>query len=834
MSATKRRLEVWKFGGAALADAAAIQRAAGFVADHDGPLVVTSSAVSGMTDLLLDGARSAAAGDAKAGGRVAAAVVRRHRALAGVLFRDERGRRQYLQALDASAREYRELARAVCALGDLSPRASALMVSRGERLSTALLAGAIAARGRRVSVVDATELIDTDGDHLDATPDLEATRRRVRRRLRPLVARGTIVLVPGFIGSAPDGSLTTLGRGGTDLTATLLGHCLAAQRVVLWKDVPGILTADPRAVPEARLIPQLHHAEAAEVAWFGAKVLHPRALVPLSGTRIELLVRSFLHPERPGTEVSARAGAAGYPVKALATIRSQALVSVAGKGLMGVPGMAARAFGAVHSAGLSVSTIFQAASESAIGFTLPEAQASRAVSALRRTFRDELARGLVEDVVARPHLAVVAVVGDGMAGTRGLAARVFTAVAEGQVNVIAIAQGGSERNITFVVRESEAPEAMRRVHAAFQLDRIGGGRPSPPPHSAVTLLGFGTVGRALARQLAALPGADGPRIVGIVDRSGYVFEAGGLSASRVAKLARAKERGRSLVTQGGTAGTAAEALRAIARHALRHPALADVTAEDTDALLGEALRLGFDVVLANKRPVAGSRAAWERLASSAREHGRRLRYEATVGAGLPVIDTWRKLVESGDRVLHIDGCVSGTLGYVLSEVEAGRPFSEAVREAVRRGYAEPDPREDLGGADVARKGLILARLLGYRGAAPRPENLVPGALRRVSREAFLERLSELDADWAERVERAGQRGRVLRYVVEASPRKVQARLLEVPADDPLGALKGTRNLVRFVSRRYRDEPLIVSGPGAGPEVTAAGIVNDLSALHTES
>src|SRR5437867_390979 len=414
-------LEIWKFGGASVDDAAAVRNAVDLIRRHPGPVVVVVSALGRVTDALLEGARRSAGGDPTAAAGVAASFLRRHRDTA-----------------------------------------------------------------------------------MEPVPP-----GRVRRGVTPVV--------PGFVGLGPDGSVTTLGRGGSDLTATLLARALGAARVVLWKGVPGILTADPKAVPDARLVPQLHHREAAEVAYFGAKVLHPRALIPLDGSRITLHVRSFLDPERPGTEVSARRTLEDYPVKALATIKGQALVTVAGKGMMGVPGIAARTFTAVHAESLSVSTIFQASSESSIGFTLPEGEAGRAVTALRRAFREELQTGLIDGITARSAVAVVAVVGSGMAGTPGISARVFSALAAGGVNVIAIAQGSSELNISFVVEGAQAAEAARRVHAAFQLSKIGGGRCPEAPRTDVVLLGSGRVGRALADQLAARNGGSRVRVVAALD-----------------------------------------------------------------------------------------------------------------------------------------------------------------------------------------------------------------------------------------------------------------------------------------------------------------------------
>lgn len=834
MARRKAPLEVWKFGGASVADAAGIRRAAALIAEHRGPLVVVVSALAGVTDVLLDGAKRSARGDTRAASDAARTFYRLHVRTARQLLPESTARRELLLGIDASAREYGALARVLIALKDVPIRVSDLLVSRGERLAAALLAAALRQGGRRAALVDALGVVATDGHHGNAAPDLRSTRRRARSRLAPLLtSRRAVVVVPGFFGSAPDGSVATLGRGGTDLTATLLARCLSAARVVLWKDVPGILTADPRAVPDARLIPQLHQREAAELAYYGARVLHPRALIPLAGSSVPLQVKSFLHPERPGTEISVRRTLEQYPVKAIATIGGQALVTVAGKGMLGVPGIAARTFGAVHEAGLSVSTIFQASSESSIGFTLGEGEAERAVRAVKRAFREELHAGLIDGVTSRSGLAVVAVVGYGMAGTPGIAARVFSSLAAAHINVIAIAQGSSERNISFVVRAEDATEAARRVHAVFQLSKIGGGRPALERTTDVVLLGFGRVGRSLADQLAGV--RDGVRVIGVLDRSGYVFDPRGISRERLLGLAREKDRGGLLASlRGGRRASADEALSFIAAHAVLRPLLVDVTAEETGDLLRGALGHGFDLVLANKKPLAGSIQKYDALLRAAVAGGRRVRYEATVGAGLPVLDTYRKLVESGDSVLRIEGCVSGTLGHVLSSVSAGRRFSAAVVEAVERGFAEPDPREDLSGRDAARKGLILARLMGYRGPAPSPEDLVPRSLRGLPLPKFLARLSELDAAWARRVAAEAARGRALRYVVSATRTSARAELLAVPASSAIGALQGTRNLIQFTTRRYQREPLVITGPGAGADVTAAGILNDIQYLAATS
>jgi bifunctional aspartokinase / homoserine dehydrogenase 1 len=831
---TRRRgrpkLQVWKFGGASLADAAAIRRAVSLIADHDGPLVVVCSALAGVTDLLLEGARQAMAGDEAAASKTAAKFVLKHKAVVRDLKASGPARRALFTRLDVAAREYRDLLAAVRVLGHLEARASDLIVSRGERLSAEIMAVTLAAAGTKARYIDATEVVETDGHFGGAAPVLAETARRARGVVRPLLRRGVIAVLPGFIGRTADGSVATLGRGGSDLTATLLARSLGANEAVLWKDVPGILTADPRMVPDARLIPSLHHREAAEAAHYGAKVLHPRALIPIAGTRITLRVRSFLDPANPGTEVSARKGEPGHPVKALAIVRGQAVVTVAGKGMAGVHGIAARTFSAVDRERLSVSTIFQASSENSIGFTVPEGEADRAVRAIRSAFTDELSSGLIDNVSARPSMAVIAVVGDGMVGTPGIAARVFNSLASANISVVAIAQGSSERNISFVVAESDATDAARRVHTAFQLSKIGGGRPLIKQHTDVVLLGFGRVGRALADQIAAPSGGPSVRVVGLLDRSGYVFDPRGISRRRLLDLAKQKDEGKLLTSLGGKAATADAALTFMASHAVSQPVLVDVTSQETGDLLRSALGHGFSVVMANKKPVAGSWESYSALLDAAAASGRAIKYEATVGAGLPIIDTYHKLAETGDRVLRIDGTVSGTLMYVVSAVSSGKPFSQAVREAVELGYAEPDPRDDLNGRDAGRKVLILARLMGYRGPAAEPEDLVPPALRKLPLPEFMKRLPSVDADWAARTKREAAKGRVLRYVVTATPSSVAAKLVAVPASSPIGSLTGTRNLVAFTTRRYRTEPLVVSGPGAGPAVTAAGILNDILAL----
>jgi len=835
MARTPRPPHIHKFGGASLANAAAIRQAVEIVLAHrPAPLVVVVSAMAGVTDALLDGAARAARGDVGHVRATADALHAQHAAAARALVPAGAGRDELLRHVDAAFAELEQVAGGLAALRELTPRTTDYLAARGERLSARIFAAALEAAGCPVAYVDATAVVQTDGTFGNASPDLRRTERSARKALRPILNRGAVPVVPGFLGATPDGQVATLGRGGSDLTATLLARVLGAREVSLWKDVPGLLTADPRVVPDARVVPQVHLREAAELAYYGAKVLHPRALGPVMKRSVAVRIRPFAEPASLGTEISRRRTLGEYPVKALSAIPEQALLTVTGSGMLGVPGIAARTFAAVHHEGISVSLITQASSEHSICFSVPEASAERARRSLEATFRPEIAREEIDGIELQTGLATLVVVGLGMAGTPGIAARVFAALAEARINVIATAQGSSELNLSIVVDGAEAPRAQRAVHAAFQLSKIGGGAVDHPDRSDVVLLGFGQIGRTLAPMIAKVKqDALTLRIVALIDRSGFVFDAAGLSPRRLAALAAAKAKGTTLAKApaGGRRG-ATEAVAFIARHALSNPILVDLTADDTTETLKAGLGAGMHVVLANKRPVTASKRSYVELRAAAQTHGRRLLHEATVGAGLPIIDTYQKLVESGDRVSKIEGCPSGTLGYLFGELGRGTPFSTALRGAIAKGYPEPDPREDLSGKDVARKALILGRLIGFAGELTdiAVESLVPDGADQLALAAFLRRLDEYDAAWAERVAAAAARGGVLRYRAIVTARSIRVGLVVVDASSPMASLNGTDNQFIFTTMRYRKNPLVITGPGAGPAVTAGGILNDVLKL----
>ncbi len=821
---------VHKFGGAGLGDAKAIRHAAAIIAARPSGAVVIASAMRGVTDALLDLTALASRGEHEAARSAVDTLRERHLATAHELSSDIE--ESAIEAIDRSFDQLADLVDQINSTASPDPVITDQVSAYGERISASMFASVLCSSGVNAKVVDATGIIYADGRHGNATPDFARTTSAAKEHVLPLIQRHIVPVIAGFIGSAPNGATVTLGRGGSDLTATILARALSADSVTLWKDVSGILTADPQTVPDARLVPRLHVREAAELAYYGAKVLHPRALIGLKD-ETRLFIRPLADTKSTGTEVTTRRDRLTekkYPVRAISAIDGQAIINISGDGMVGVPGIAARAFGALEKVGVSVALISQASSEHSICLVVPSVVAELARSALRTAFAAQLERQEVEGIDVRTDLSIMAVVGLGMSGMPGVASRLFAAIADAKVNVIAIAQGASELNISVVVEERQAGAAQRAVHAAFRLDKIGGGAITASPDADIVILGFGRIGRELAAQAGAVARSRSLRVVAVIDSSGYVFDPRGLSKQRIAKLAAAKEANIALAnTPRGVHARAELAVAEVQRHALSRPILVDVTAGDTSAVLEAAIVGGMDIVLANKRPLAAAGGSRGGLKHSAASHGRRVLHEATVGAGLPLIDTISKLKESGDEILRIEGCPSGTLGYLFGELGKGASFSSALRTAIDLGYTEPDPRDDLSGMDVARKALILGRLLGFDGEidSVNVESLVPGEYRDMPSSEFISRLEELDSLWRKRVDEARSRDCVLRYRLMVTSDVVTVGLVAVNTATSLASLMGTDNQFSITTTRYRDNPIVITGPGAGVAVTAAGVLNDV-------
>ena len=834
-------MNVFKFGGVAVGSPEALLTAVNHVKRAAPRVAAVVSAANGVTDLLLEAGQAALRGDRVTFISNAKRFETRYGELvAAVVQKRTRAEELRTMIMDAS-HEMRSMCESIAVLRELTPRAQDALVARGERMLAQIFTAALNEQGVAATYVDATDVILTEHRLGSLWPNFARCERAAKKHVLPILDDGRVVVMPGFLGSGPDGEIVTLGRGGTDFSAAILARIIDADAVTLFKEVDGLMTADPKSVPSARLLSELHYREAAELAFYGAKVLHPRTMIPLVDRKIPLYVKNTFRDGSGGTRIADDVKPGSYPVKALTAIHRQSLVSIEGSGMIGVPGVAGRAFTALSQAGHSVSMISQASSESSICFVLPEKEALHAVKALEEAFLLERKAKLIDRIRAEKAIALIAVVGLGMRGRPGIAARTFSALSGARVNVVAIAQGSSELNITIAIDEKDATRALQALHSEYQLDKLHPLADTTGRESKLTLLGFGQIGRELAAQLTAQEshlreelGLD-ITIVGVADRSGIKVQEHGFSATALQKLAKQKAAGGRLFASDSLLSIA-DLQKAMEKELWllpsHRPILVDLTSEETAPLIQKALENGFHIVLANKKPLAVTQIQFDELMDTARQRGLALRYEATAGAGLPVLDTLAKLQEAGDRVETILGAFSGTLGFIMSALEEGKRFSDAVREAWKLGYTEPDPRDDLSGTDVARKALILARTLGRRLELSdiALESLFTKDVDDDNAARFVDKLVALDDAFDERVARAKRDGKVLRYVAKIG-KKITVGVEAVDQASPIGRLKGTANTIVIHSKRYQEKnPLVVTGPGAGAAVTAAGVLNDIVAI----
>jgi aspartokinase/homoserine dehydrogenase 1 len=646
----------------------------------------------------------------------------------------------------------------------------------------------------------------------------DESRRRLHAEVNPEFSG--VMVITGFIASDTRGIQTTLGRNGSDFSASIFGALLDAREIHIWTDVDGVLSADPRLVPDAKVIDSLSYNEAMELAYFGAKVIHPQTMAPAVERDIRIWIRNAFAPEKIGTLICAQPDSQ-LQVKGITSIDGVALINLEGTGMIGVPGTAHRLFGALREENISVIVISQGSSEHSICFAIPESQATRAEQVVRRAFDSELRQGQIQSVEVDRGLSILAVVGDGMAGAHGVAAKVFSSLGDAAVNVRAIAQGASERNISVAIDSRSAAKALRAVHAGFYLS----------PHTlSLGVIGPGTVGKVLLDQLASQVerlkrdfNLD-LRVRGIMGSSRMLLADGGID------LANWRER----LKRDGVQADAAAFADFVHAEFLPHAAMIDCTASSHIAgLYRDWLAAGMHVVTPNKKANSSDLAYYRSLREARRAAGTHYLYEATVGAGLPVITTVRDLRETGDEIASIEGILSGTFAYLFNTYDGTVPFSRIVADAKARGYTEPDPRDDLSGLDVARKLIILGREMGLdlEMSDVQVESLVPPVLTDCSIEEFLQRLPEYDAAMQSRYQKARAEGQVLRYVarLEASG-TATVGVTRLDQRHAFANIALTDNVVRFATRRYCDNPLIVQGPGAGPDVTAGGVFGDLLRL----
>jgi aspartokinase/homoserine dehydrogenase 1 len=810
---------VHKFGGSSVADAGCFRRVADIVEASPNPCeAVVLSASRGVTDALLGLVALAEQPDGEFMPAIDA-LRNRHIELAAALVSKETCARYYSQ-LERDCRDIAGILQTVRLIRSSTSSMRDVISGFGEIWSTRLFAPFLRERGRikgDVLWIDAREVIIVEQGPLGPAVQWAASEANIKRVVPPGFT-GRLV-VTGFIATSVKGNQTTLGRNGSDFSGSIFGALLRAGEIIIWTDVDGVLSADPRLVPDAQVIDELSYNEAMELAYFGAKVIHPQTMEPAVARDIPIYIRNTFAPQRRGTLISANPVSA-LKVKGITTIDPIALINLEGAGMIGVPGTAHRLFGALRDAGISVILISQASSEHSICFAIPEAQSVRAEEAVRRAFDAELRDGQIQHVEVSLGMSILAVVGDGMAGAHGVAAKVFNSLGDAAVSVRAIAQGASERNISVVVDGKVGAKALRAVHAGFYLS---------PNTLSIGLIGPGTVGRALLAQietqverLRAL-NLD-LRVRGIASSKKMLLEEGAVDLNRWAERFAAVAEPLDLD----------KFVNHIQADYIPHAAIIDCTASaEVGNHYSAWLKRGIHIVTPNKKANSGTLPYYRELQGAGRASGTHYLYEATVGAGLPIIQTLRDLRQTGDEITRIEGIFSGTLAYLFNVFDGRDSFSSIVRTAKAKGYTEPDPRDDLSGMDVARKLIILAREMGLtlEMADVRVEGLVPKALEKCGVEEFMTRLPEFDAAMAAMLAAARGKNEVLRYVgrVDADGTATVA-LMHLDARHAFANIALTDNVVRFATRRYCDNPLIVQGPGAGPEVTAAGVFSDLLRL----
>ena len=775
--------------------------------------------MAGMTDGLIDLVDQAGRGDSSYAER--AAVLRESQISLAEELMGAADAHELAARIEKDFADILDVLRASSVMGTASETAIGAVAGFGEVWSAHLLAVYLESLGVETSWLDARDVLVVRPAEPAPVVDWDLARSKLDGWLAQNDT--ATIVITGFIASNPSGAPTTLGRNGSDYSASIFASLLAAEEIVIWTDVDGVMSADPRLVPQAQVLEELSYNEAMELAYFGAKVIHPATMTPAIKSGIPIWIRNTFNPSAPGTLIHP-VSSTELPVKGFASISNMALLNLEGTAMMGVPGISERLFGALRESGVSVVMISQGSSEHSICFAISESDAERAKQVVERAFAAERQYGQIQKLEVTPGCTILAAVGDAMSGTPGVAARFFGALARAGVNVRAIAQGSSERNISIVIDSADAVRALRSAHSGFYLSRRT---------LSIGLIGPGHVGAALLDQMAR-------RLDWLRKEFGVDLRVRAIATSSTMVL---DEHQIDLNTwRDSLAGDDARVMATDLDHltdyvhteSVPHAAIIDCTASVEVAMrYGDWLAEGIHVLTPNKKANSGAIEYYRTLRQTSRRADAHYFYETTVGAALPIIQTLRDLVQTSDEVQRIEGIFSGTLSYLFNSFDGSRPFSEIVAAARDEGYTEPDPREDLSGMDVARKVVILAREMGLEVSLSdmEIEGLVPSGLEGGTVEDFLEKLTDYDEEMFRLVEQARSRGEVLRFVGVIDPESgCQVSLRRYQAEHLFARIRLTDNIVTFHTARYHDNPLVVQGPGAGPDVTAGGVFADLLRL----
>ncbi len=817
---THDRWKIHKFGGSSLADADCFRNVAEILAKMpEGRIGIVVSAMGGMTDKLLR-LTTIAERDDRAFVEELREIGDRYTQTARKLLNGD----ALVRVLDQwgqDAGDIKDILRAIALVKSAPQRSRDIVAGYGEIWSARLMAAFLAqmlGSDRAGSWIDARRVITIRQSELGPSVIWETSQRKW---LSEVAANSSkLLLMTGFIASDEEGLQTTLGRNGSDFSAAIFAALADASELTIWTDVDGVMSADPRRVPEARIIESLSYNEAMELAYFGAKVIHPQTMGPAIRKSIPIVIRNTFNPAYPGSRIQAQSDPV-QQIKGITAVSNMALVNLEGAGMIGVPGTADRLFAALKNAGVSVTLISQASSEHSICIAVPDSLAERARNIIAETFADELAGGQIQSVDVSPEQSIIAVVGDGMAGTPGIAAKFFGTLGRAGINIRAIAQGSSERNISAVVDSSDVTRALRAVHSGFYLSL---------KTLSIGLIGPGLVGGTLLEQI------HGERARLARDFSLDL---------RIRAIARSQamyleDRCFDLRTWRQTTSAPGRPLdfKAFEDHVhaehLPHAVIIDCSASnDVAARYAGWLERGIHIVTPNKKAFSGPYDYYRSLRAASRSGNSHYFYETTVGAALPIIITMRDLMNTGDRIHSVAGILSGTLAYLFNVYDGRTPFSQIVRKAMESGYTEPDPRDDLSGMDVARKLTIIAREMGQVleiGQFP-VQNLIPEYLQTLPTDEFIARLPEHDRYMQQIFEACRAEGKVLRYVARLdADGNASVGLERLDARHAFSNNSLTDNVVQFITDRYSSNPLIVQGPGAGRDVTAGGVFADLLRL----
>jgi bifunctional aspartokinase / homoserine dehydrogenase 1 len=808
-------MKVMKFGGSSLADAERYLRVRDIVlhTHTEKGAAVVLSAPKGVTNALSLLVEQAVAGEPwqELFEKLNMTLTGIVKDLANELDSFEHG--PLLSLIDEKLLELKQSLEGIHLLHCSPDAVTAKLLSIGEYVSVNIFSGIISAMGVSNKVIDPVEYVLAEGDYLDSIADVAASRARFTN----VPKNGEQMLImPGFVAANEKGEKVTLGRNGSDYSAAILAACIDAQCCEIWTDVDGVYNADPNQVDGAVLLDKLTYQEAMELSYFGAKVLHPKTIGPIAQYHIPCLIRNTLNPAAPGTLISTEASDTWTSVKGISHLSDITMFNVAGPGMKGMVGMASRVFEVISNANISISLITQSSSEYSISFCVHAKDALRAKHLLEEAFVLELANQLLEPIEMRESVAIVTLVGDGMRKAKGLAARFFSSLAQARVNIVAIAQGSSERSISAVIESRKAREAVKVVHQNFfsNLHTID-----------AFLVGCGTVGSELLEQIARqqqqlLSRNINLQVYGIANSKGMLLQPGGIDL---------KNGWRDQLAQRQQPFSLAVMENFVQDNSLINPVIIDCTTSTTiaDQYL-DMMEAGFHVVTPNKKANTAGMDFYAALREKAQSTRRQFLYETTVGAGLPVIENLQKLLYAGDELTRFEGILSGSLSYIFGKLEEGLSLSEATKIAREKGYTEPDPRDDLSGMDVARKLLIMARESGLKLELKdiEIESILPDDFDDSGTvDEFLARLPQLDQLYTQQLER--NPGKVLRYVGSIEEGHCKVGIQAVDNSHPLYVVKDGENALAIHSHYYQPIPFVIRGYGAGAAVTAAGVFADV-------